>query len=402
MYSDMRPLYKILLSLSLLAMGFTSAAQQKEWISTWAPALQIAEPHNTPPVSLEGNSLLQILQVSSGGKELRVRLSNIFNEEETVIRSVEIARACSMGAVPDYKPGSLRKVTFGGNRSFTIGAGKSICSDPVKLRIRDRENLAVIIHFDKVSSSVITSHPGSRTTSYIAGGDTMDFSEAVRTDHWYILSGIEVPARPDSRLIAVLGDSITDGRGTTTNGQDRWSDVLSRRLLEDASTKHVAVVNKGLGGNCILEGGLGPVGAERYQRDLFDEPGVRYIILFEGVNDIGPSKDAVATVAGIEKTYREIIAKAHRDGIKVFGATIMPFEGNGYFSEEHETARQALNGWIRTHEGFDGVIDFDAVMRDPEHPSRLQEKYLFENDWLHVNASGYHDMGMCIDLNLFR
>ena len=398
----MRPFIKIILSFSLIALGFTSEARQKTWISTWAPALQIAEPHNTPPVALEGNSLLQILQVSKGGRELRVRISNIFNEEETVISGVEIACACSMGAVPDIKRGSLREVTFGGSGSLTVGAGESICSDPVRLRIRDRENLAVIIHFDKVSSSVITSHPGSRTTSYIAGGDTMDFSDAVRTDHWYFLSGIEVPAKRNSRLIAVLGDSITDGRGTTTNGQDRWTDVLSRRLLSEPVTRNVSVVNKGLGGNCILEGGLGPVGAVRYQRDLFDEPGVRYIILFEGVNDIGPSKDAMATVAGIEKTYREIVAKAHHDGIKVFGATIMPFEGNGYFSEEHEAARQDLNQWIRSYDGFDGVIDFDAVMRDPEHPSRLQEKYLFENDWLHVNASGYHDMGMSIDLNLFK
>ena len=393
---------RILTIIAALSLGLVCHAQENGWVASWAPALQVAEPHNNPPQELEGSSILQILQLSVGGERMRVRLSNIFNEDDTEIRSVEVAVAGSMGATPEYDASTVHKVLFNGRKSIRMKAGDSVCSDAFDFPVNARENIAVIIRFGKVSSTRITSHPGSRTTSYIAKGCRPDFSNAVRTDHWYILSGIDVNAREGSRLIAVLGDSITDGRGTTTNGQDRWTDVLSRRLLANPVTSEVAVVNKGLGGNCIIRGGLGPNAKDRVQRDLFDEPGVRYIILFEGVNDIGTSGDALATAAEIIAEYKTVTGEAHAKGLKVFGGTIMPFEGNGYFTPEHEAARQAVNAWIRLYDGFDAVIDFDAEMRDPAQPSRLKEKYLFENDWLHVNAQGYNDMGSCIDLSLFN
>jgi len=200
--------------------------------------------------------------------------------------------------------------------------------------------------------------------------------------------------------IAVLGDSITDGRGTTTNGQDRWTDQLSRNLL--AHGRNIAVLNFGLGGNCVLRGGLGPTGQSRYARDLFGHEGVKYIILFEGVNDIGGSRDALETAEGVKKVWQDIIREAHTRGIKVFGATVTPFKGNGYARGNHEEGRKALNEWIRTGGEFDGVIDFDAMVRDTEDPERLNPAFLFENDWLHLNASGYELMGKGIDVNLFR
>ncbi len=394
---------KIIIVCLSLALYTALSAQENDWVASWAPALQMAEPHNCPPEPyLEGNSLRQILQLSTGGSQIRIRLSNIFNEDDTEIVSVEVAKALTMGESPEIDRKTVHKVLFGGKKSVTMKEGEAVVSDVIDFPVEDRENLAVTIRFGKVSSTCITGHPGSRTTSYIAGGRKPDFSKAVRTDHWYILSGVDVKAGEFSRLVTVIGDSITDGRGTTTNGQNRWTDVLSRRLLMNPTTRDVAVVNKGLGGNNIVRGGLGPAAQTRYGRDIFEEPGVRYVILFEGVNDIGTSFDPLKTVSEIIGIYRDIIAKIHDRGLKVFGATVMPFEGNGYFTPEKEAARQALNAWIRNCRDFDGLIDFDATMRDPQNPQRLQEKYLFENDWLHVNAMGYFDMGSSIDLSLFE
>ncbi|MCQ2157955.1 MAG: SGNH/GDSL hydrolase family protein [Bacteroidales bacterium] len=395
---------KKILTICLLAIAsVVLSAQEKDWVASWAPALQVAEPHNCPPEPfLEGNSLRQIIQLSTGGDQFRIRLSNIFNEDETQIVSVEVAKALTMGESPEIDKKTVHKVLFNGSKAVTMKAGESIVSDVLDFPVSNRENLAVTIRFGKVSSTCITSHPGSRTSSYIATGKKPDFSKAVRTDHWYILSGVDVRAREFSRLVCVIGDSITDGRGTTTNGQNRWTDVLSRRLLMNPTTQNVAVVNKGLGGNNIVRGGLGPAAQTRFGRDIFEEPGVRYVILFEGVNDIGTSFDPLKTVSEIIRIYKDVIEDIHSRGLKVFGATVMPFEGNGYFTAEKEAARQALNAWIRNYKGFDGLIDFDAVMRDPQNPQRLREKYLFENDWLHVNAQGYFDMGSSIDLKLFE
>ena len=394
---------KFLLTLTLAAAGFCAAAQTRDWVTTWATALQVAEPHNRPPQpGLAGNSFRQIVQVSIGGKELRLHLSNLFNESETEILGVEIARAQTMGAGPGIVPGSEVALSFDGRRGITLAPGGEVVSDPVRFRLDDRENLAVTIHYGRVSDAPLTSHPGSRTTSYIAAGNTTDFSAPVaKTDHWYTISAIDVKPRRRSAAIAVLGDSITDGRGTTTNGQDRWTDELSRSLLQDPRTRHLSVLNFGLGGNCVLRGGLGPTGESRYARDLFGHCGVKYIILFEGTNDLGGSRDAVKTAEGIRDVWTRIVREAHERGIKVFGATVTPVKGNGYYSEDHEKGRTLLNDWIRESGIFDGVIDFDRMVADPQQPDRLDPAYLFENDWLHLNAKGYAAMGRGIDRSLF-
>ena len=392
---------RILATLLILATVLSLSSCKKDWVTTWATALQIAEPHNTPPEPyLADNSFRQILQTSVAGKQLRLHLSNIFGEEDVEILGVEIAGAKTMGASPEIYEKSSVSLTFNGKKGVVIKPGEDVVSDPVKFKLDERMNLAVTIHYGSISSTRITSHPGSRTTSYIAEGNTTDFSNPVaKTDHWYTISSIDVVPTKKASAIAVLGDSITDGRGTTTNGQDRWTDHLSRNLLEHG--RNIAVLNFGLGGNCVLRGGLGPTGQSRYARDLFGHEGVKYIILFEGVNDIGGSRDALETAEGVKKVWQQIIKEAHERGIKVFGATVTPFKGNGYDRGNHEEGRKALNEWIRTGGEFDGVIDFDAMVRDTEVPDRLNPAFLFENDWLHLNASGYELMGRGIDTGLF-
>ena len=396
---------KLFLALSLVAASLlTLSAQPFDRVTTWATALQVVEPHNIPPEpGLAGNSLRQIVQISIGGKDLQLRLSNYYTDTETEILGVEIARAKTMGSSPEIDERSSVELTFDGQRAFSMMPGVDLVSDPVRFKTRDRENLAITIHYGKIGTAKMTGHPGSRTTSYIAVGNTTDFSApAARTDHWYTISAIDVkPRRRNAAAVAVLGDSITDGRGTTTNGQDRWTDQLSRSLLKDRRTRHLAVLNFGLGGNCVLRGGLGPTGLTRYKHDLLEVCGVKYIILFEGTNDLGTTRDAALTEKGLEAAWKQIAQDAHERGIKIFGATVTPVKGNGYYSEEHERARQAFNDWIRTSGTFDGVIDFDRMVADPQDPIRLDPSWLFENDWLHLNAAGYELMGTGIDRRLF-
>ena len=372
----------------------SGSASARKWVTTWATAQQVVEPHNNPPIPLAGETLRQIVQVSIGGNQVRLRFSNRFSKEDLQLVHVEIAKALSEGASPDISPETSRILSFNGKESVTIKAGQEVYSDPVKFKLEDRMNLAITITYGNAPANIITGHPGSRTTSYFLGKDA-------RTDHWYTIESIDVKTINSGASIAVLGDSITDGRGTTTNGQNRWTDNLSRRLLANWRTRKLAVLNFGLGGNCILRGGNGPVAAVRYSHDLLEFPSVKYIILFEGVNDLGTNPDGPDTAARVIEVFNSIIIQAHAKGIKVIGATVMPFKHNGYYTASREEGRQILNRWIRTSDALDGVIDFDAVMSGKEEPDALNPAYLFENDWLHPNALGYQAMGACIDLNLF-
>ena len=387
--------------LSLLTASTASAG--KHWVATWATAEQVVEPHNCPPApGLENNSIRQIVQTSISGKEVRVKFSNEFSKGPVTINAVEIAKAVTAGSSSDIIDGTEVSLTFDGKKSVTIQPGQLVTSDPVKFPMDIRQNVAITMHLGEASSTSVTGHPGSRTDSYLIEGQGSDFSNAVKTAHWYIINAIEIKAEKKARAVVVLGNSITDGRGSTTNEQNRWTDNLSRRLLGGKKTSRVAVLNMGLGGNCVLNGGLGPTGKSRYPRDLFQQEGVKYIILFEGVNDLGGMGDATQKAKQIIDVYKQIIDEAHEHGILVYGAPVMQFKGNNYYSENHEAGRQQLNQWIRNGGYFDGVIDFDAVMGSDDDPARLNAKYLFENDYLHPNAEGYVRMADCIDLKLFE
>ena len=383
----------------LLTAGIALA--DGHWVGTWGTAPQLVERHNNPPaLGLENNSLREIVQVSIGGKRVRLKLTNEFSQEATEIRAVELAIAKTAGSSCEIDEQSTVSLTFGGNSSVTIPAGEKVVSDAVDFRMDARQNVAITIHYGKTSKSV-SGHPGSRTTSYLKEGNTTDFTDAIRTDHWYNILALEVDAPKKAGAVAILGNSITDGRGSTTNQQNRWPDVLSRRLLQNKKTRSVAVLNMGIGGNCVLGGGLGPAAVKRYPRDLFEQEGVKWIILFEAVNDLGYARNGVQSAERIIDVYKQIIEEAHQKGIRVFGATITPFKGNNYYSEDHEKGRNVINEWIRTTEMLDGVIDFDQAVRNPQDTAAMQSQFLFENDWLHLNAEGYETMGGCIDLNLF-
>ena len=383
----------------LLTAGIAMAGGH--WVGTWGTAPQFVERHNNPPApGLANNSLREIVQVSIGGKKVRLKLTNEFSQEPTEIKAVELAIAETSGISSDIDETTTVSLTFDGKPSVTIPAGGQVVSDAVKFPIAARENVAITIHYGAASATV-SGHPGSRTTSFLKAGNTTDFTGAVRTDHWYNIQTLEVLAPSKAGAVAILGNSITDGRGSTTNQQNRWPDVLSRRLLKNKATSQIGVLNMGIGGNCVLRGGLGPTGEKRYPRDLFGQEGVKWIILFEAVNDLGGSWNGVETADRVIDVYKRIIDEAHQKGIRVFGATITPFKGNNYYSEDHEKGRSTLNEWIRTTNMLDGVIDFDRAVRNPEDPAALQQQFLFENDWLHLNAVGYETMGNSIDLNLF-
>ena len=387
--------------LSVLTISTASAG--KHWVATWATAEQVVEPHNCPPApGLENNSIRQIVQTSISGKTVRVKFSNEFSQGPVTINAAEIAHAATAGSSSDIVAETQVSLTFNGSKSVTIQPGELVTSDPVKFPMGTRQNVAITMHLGQASSTSVTGHPGSRTDSYLIEGQGSDFSNAVKTAHWYIINAIEIKAERKARAVVVLGNSITDGRGSTTNQQNRWTDNLSRRLLANKKTSRVSVLNMGLGGNCILNGGLGPTGKSRYPRDLFQQEGVKYIILFEGVNDLGGFGDATAKAKQIIEVYKQIINEAHERGILVYGAPVMQFKGNNYYSENHEAGRQQLNQWILSGGYFDGVIDFDSAMANPDDPAQLNPKYLFENDYLHPNAEGYVQMGNCIDLKLFE
>ena len=392
---------KIALVFAWLLTGGVALAQG-HWVGTWGTAPQLVENNNNPPSpGLGNNSLRQIVQVSIGGERVRLKLTNEFSAGSTQIKAVELAVAKTAGSSSEIDESTTVSLTFDGQAGVTMPAKGKAVSDPVDFKIGPRENVAITIHYGSASSTSVSGHPGSRTTSYLKSGNTTNFSGATKTDHWYNILALEVEAPEEAGAVAILGNSITDGRGSTTNQQNRWADVLSRRLLDNEPTSQVGVLNMGIGGNCVLGGGLGPTASSRYQRDLLGQEGVKWIILFEAVNDLGGAGNGVQTAKRIIDVYKQIIREAHEKGIYVFGGTITPFKGNSYYSADHEKGRSTINQWIRTTKMLDGVIDFDEAVRNPLDPEAMQSKFLFENDWLHLNAQGYETMGGCVDLSLF-
>ena len=372
------------------------------WMGTWGAAPQLTEPKNLPPApGLSDSTLRQIVHVSIGGSRLRVRFSNAFGSDPVEITAAAIAAAGDRGAI---HPDSSRPLSFGGEPVVAIAPGAMAVSDPVESELAPLADLAVTMHFGQVSRDV-TGHPGARCTSFLQQGDFVSAATLpapVTIEHWYILSGVEVWAEQPQGVLAILGDSITDGRGSTTDRNRRWPDDLARRLQADPRTARIGVLNQGIGGNRLLHDGLGPSALARLDRDVLAQSGVRWLIVFEGVNDIGtgPPDDQAAIVREVIGAYEQIVRRAHARQIRVYGATITPFGKSFYSSPAREEARQAVNHWIRTSGQFDAVIDFDAAVRDPTDPTRLAPA-VDCGDHLHLSDKGYEVMAEAIDLDLF-
>ncbi len=399
-----------LMSMSLLAGMLIAlaaspvSAADGHWVTTWGCGPQLTEPGNLPPAPLANSTLRQFVRTTLGGKHLRIRFSNAYGTDPVTIQAANIALASGSGSAGDanINVATDTALTFHGAPGAVIPPGETLLSDPIAFDLPAITNVAVSIHFGNISASTINGHPGSRTTSFIQSGNVVSAASlpsASKTAHWYIITGIEVLAAPSSRAVIVLGDSITDGRGSTTDGNDRWPDNLAKRLVANAPTADVSVVNMGIGGNGIF-GGLGPAAVNRFDRDVLYQNGARYFILFEGVNDIGSGGSSMTTATNLINAFAQFANKAHARNLRAYGATITPFGGSGYFSTVHEQERQFVNSWIRTNTVFDAVIDFDAAVRDPSNPVNLLPVY-DTGDHLHLNPAGYEAMAEAIDLNLF-
>ncbi len=385
-----------------------ASVAETRWVTTWGCAPQLTEPGNLPPVPLANRTLRQFVRTTLGGKIIRVRLSNTFGTEPVVVKRAHVALAAGNGSAgnANINLATDQELKFNGASEIEIPSGETVLSDPLNFNLPAITNLAVSIYFGKISATSINGHPGSRTTSFITAGDAVSAASlpgASKVQHWYIVTGVEVLGDDSSKTLVILGDSITDGRGSTTDGNNRWPDVLAERLATNATTAGVAVANMGIGGNAIF-GGLGPAAVKRFDRDVLDQAGARYLIVFEGVNDIGSPNSDMTTATNLVNAYLQFASKAHARKMVVYGATITPFGGSGYFSELHEQERQYVNTWIRTNSVYDGVIDFDAAVRDPSSKTRFKAAYhpgLYANDWLHLNPAGYSAMADAIYLSLF-
>jgi len=389
-----------------------SSNAQTRWLGSWATSQQLVEPNNAlSPEDLRDATLRQIVHLSVGGSEIRLHLSNRFGTTPLHVVAAHVAKPLSASS-NKIVAGSDRALAFSGFPDVTIPPHADYVSDPASFPARALSDLAVTLRID-VFPAEETGHPGSRATSYVGHGDLVSATElpaAKGVEHWYFIEGIDVAAPPEARAVAVLGDSITDGHGATTNGNDRWTDVLATRLQASPATRMIAVLNHGIGGNHLLTDGLGPNALSRVDHDVIAQPGVRYLIVLEGINDIGklardgefPRTEHDLLVRRMIEVYEQIVARAHSHDIKVFGATILPFVGSNYYhpGPANEADRQAINGWIRGAGHFDAVIDFDKVTRDPEHPEQLSPAF-DTGDHLHPSPAGYAAMGQAVPLSLF-
>ncbi len=410
----------VVCGLAFWLIPMAEAQKATTWVGSWATSQQIPETANLLDTELMRDATLrQIVHLSVGGTQLRVRVSNAFGRQPLRLTAVHVARPL-VAAGSAIDPASDTAVMFNGAPDVTIPAGAEYVSDAVTFSAAALSNLTISIHYEEPPVGE-TGHPGSRATSYIVHGDAVsaaNLEDAKTVEHWYQIACVDVAGSGGSggsdkaaAAVVVLGDSITDGHGATTNGNDRWPDVLAARMQGEKSTREVGVLNHGIGGNRLLLDGLGPNALARFDRDVIAQTAVKWVIVLEGVNDLGTltrdhealAEEHAALVRRMEGAYAQMIVRAHAHGIRVIGATILPYSGSGYYhpGAQSEADRQAINAWVRDPGHFDGVVDFDQLTRDPAHPERLLPAY-DSGDGLHPGPAGYKAMGEAIPLTLFK
>ena len=378
------------------ALSTYSLAQN--WVGTWATAPQTVVrsfmPYNN---CMTNRSVRQVVKVSIGGNVIRLKLSNIYSMQPVEIRSIYIAHAKDSFAI-DAKTAQYFK--FGNSYKTVIPAGKQIVSDALKFNLRNLERVAITINYTS-APEIPTVHMGSRTTSYIMKGVTnahSNFAKAFRENHWYNISGIDVYTMSNNMsAIAIIGNSITDGKCSTDNAQNRWPDVMSEMLQLKHKITNQGVLNLGIGNNRVtVPGGFGALAKERFDRDILMQNGVKKVIIFEGVNDIGAARNGSSeTVARqIIESIQGMVKKAKARKMKVYLGTITPFKGAGYYTHFHEAARLYVNDWIRSQaKNVNGILDFAKLLQDPNDDRRMKREYA-SSDWLHPNPTGYKAMGI--------
>lgn len=377
-----------------ILLASTLQAADPIWVGTWSAAPYDVGTNNMPPSpGLAGNSLRQIVRVSIGGDTIRVKFSNDVGSTALTLNAVTVAISTAGKDVIDAS--TLKQLKFNGETKVTIAAKSTAVSDPLAFRLAPGAKVALTIHYGQVPSP-LTGHVGARGPSYLLTGDkttAANFSGAATVERWYSINTIDVRAPATAGAVGVIGNSITDGYGLTGGLHNRWTDVFSAALLANAATAKVAVLNMGIGGTNVATGATG--GLSRYKRDIFGQSGLRWFIVFYGVNDIGAGANATT----ITNAYKQMINDARAAGVKVYGATITPFGGNSYYTVPHEQVRSAVNAWIRTSGHFDGVLDFDKALRNPSDTTRILAKY--NNDGLHPNVEGYKAIGNAVDVKMF-
>jgi lysophospholipase L1-like esterase len=396
---------KIRLKLLLLLIPALVAAQD-HWVATWTTAqlmARTAPPPANAPQGFANQTIRMIARTSIPGKRVRVRLSHALGAAPVKLGSAHIALRSKASAIVE---GSDRALTFNGRPDATLWPGAMLLSDPVDLNAPALADVAVSLYFSGPTGAP-TSHATGLHKTYISKtGDTTGAAEmidATTTEQYYWLAGIDVMAPEKSALIVAYGDSITDGARSSSESNSAWPAQLAARLAAKKETAHFAVANMGIGGNRVLRDGSGISALGRLDRDVFSQPGVKWLMLLEGINDIGrEARDPAEAVTAEEiiAAYKQIVERAHALGIKVIGCTITPYDGAGYYQPKGEATRMAVNEFIRNGKVFDAVADFDAATRDGNVPSKLRAEF-DPGDHLHPNDAGYKAMADSVDLGIF-
>ncbi|KAF7558242.1 hypothetical protein G7Z17_g157 [Cylindrodendrum hubeiense] len=409
----------VVLSFGTHALPGVKRAVEDNWVTIWGAMPQLTESQNLPPPpfnqtgrTFQNTTIRQTVKVSLRTSSLRLQISNAFGGSDLRLSAVSFALPTNSSAAGGnaIKPSTDQIVTFSGERSFLVPKGALVVSDTIDVSLDAESIVTISIYLEEgQTTNDITSHPGSRTTSWLIKGNHIhdaSLEEAVAVDHWYYISALEAKKAKKASVIAIVGDSLTDGRGSTTNANNRWPDQLLSRLQENKRTSDVAILNQAAGGNRLLADGLGPNGLGRIDRDVIAHPKVKYAIFLIGINDIGtataeagPQSEIASRIIG---GYQQIALRLQSHGILVYAGTLMPAagKGNSYGLPEREKARQTINTWIRDSGTFDAFIDFDEMVKNPDKENEILEEY-DSGDGLHLNPTGYKAMAKGIDLKLF-